>query len=109
MEQSIKELPELFAKVNQGVIEEGPSALKIEDRSRLSLLASAWISMSYTKEILSVHQINLHYCFGSEWNLTPHERVLILRSLVGDTYDTRPGWKWFRRSNDEDFLKILLK
>jgi hypothetical protein len=94
------ELTELFTKLGRQVTKEGSSILDFSDRARLFLLTSAWFSEVHTREILGIHETNIAYRYRRDWELSTEEGILLARSIIGDTYDVRPGWYWFRDRED---------
>jgi HEAT repeat protein len=105
-----EELVDLFKTLDRQVAKEGPSVLGFPDRARLFLLTSAWFSQVHLREILGVHETNIAYRYRRDWELSPEERGLLQRSLIGDTHDVRPGWYWVRDQEDEaidDWILVI--
>lgn len=104
------DLRDLFSRIVAGADVGKPIALDLADRARLHLVASAWLSEAYGRELLSVHQINLIYQLRRHFSLSREEIKLLFRTMVSDRFGVCPGWYWVRELPEEDLnsgLRLL--
>lgn len=101
-----KQVTDLFKRVGKQVVEGGLEAVQFKDRARLFLVASCWLSAD-TGELMGVHEANIAYRHRREWEISREEGKLLVRSLIGDEHDLRPGWYWLRNKSDEVVHKLL--
>ena len=108
------QLTELINFVNQSInnneLGVNPRGVETLDRfyiARLALLAKTWMSLRYSKELLSAHEINLLYQYKENLETTAQERILLLRTLIHDPYDVTAGWYWFQDIELADLLLAL--
>lgn len=76
--------------------------------ARLYLLATMLISR-HSNETLGVHEINLLYCHRRQLKVTPRERMLLMRTLMADSYEVIPGWYWFQNWDQSTMESILFR
>jgi hypothetical protein len=72
--------------------------------ARLMLLAAASYDWNAIHVELGTHEINSVYWHRSTLILTPHERLFIIRTLLLDVTDTKPGWYWTQTLKREAWL-----
>ena len=65
---------------------------------RLYLIASALVFQRYTNDLLGTHEINLLYLHREKLEMLSWEGTLILRTIIGNSFDVTPGWYWFKGS-----------
>jgi HEAT repeat protein len=75
--------------------------------ARLYLLASTLMSENYTGDLIGVHEINVMYLQRETIEVTGYEKSLLLRTLVGNTNNTVPGFYWFRDLSLDQFILLL--
>lgn len=78
------------------------------DIVRLFLLTSTLISRKYTNVVMGVHEINLLYKDRGKLDAAFSEKIEILRSMIGRSNDTTPGWFWLQDQADEGLIFDLL-
>jgi HEAT repeat protein len=93
-------VPECFA-AHEGQLQEF-------DVARLYLLTATLMSHRYTRDILTTHDINLLYKYRDRLEPTSFELSQLLRAVVEDSGDVKPGWFWFQRTEEDRLPKILL-
>lgn len=98
----------LFSNLNKDVINSGPDALDFWKRTRLFLFASALFSDSHIGETFGAHEINLAYRKRKEWALSKAEFQFLVRSIVNDGYDVKPGWYWLKNIPEETVDQIYV-
>jgi hypothetical protein len=108
------QLTELVNFVNQSInnneLGVNPRGVEALDRfyiARLALLAKTWMSLRYSNELLSAHEINLLYQYKENLETTAQERILLFRTLIHDSYDHTAGWYWFQDIEVADLLLAL--
>jgi len=94
------ELGLMLQKANSQVNGNEDAVIDFWDITRMFLLASSWFSSVHSNERFGVHEINLVFSKRTSWTLSKEERSLIFRTIALDEYSTRPGWYWFRNSED---------
>jgi Domain of unknown function (DUF4062) len=75
--------------------------------ARLQLLAKTWLSSRYTNEQLTVHELNLLYRHRDQLQATGIEATLILETVLGNLFDTTPGWFWFKGLTSDAIEQFL--
>lgn len=102
-------LVDLFKKVQISMNEQkGVDSLEYLDVVRLYLLSFTWFSKVHYSEILGIHEISLIYFYKEKIELSPDEIILIIRSLIGDESDLRPGWFWFKSIGKRKLKKFII-
>lgn len=101
------ELQLLIQKASKQIESNVEGELEFWDKTRFFLLASAWFSKSHNDERLGVHEINLVYTMRGKWTLALEEKELIFKTMVSDSYETRPGWFWFRNLKYNNIGQVL--
>lgn len=75
--------------------------------ARLSLFSTSWLSANYSHDILGAHEVNLLYRYRDQVELFHPERILLLRTAIGNSESTAPGWYWFQSSR-ADYVFFLV-
>ncbi len=74
---------------------------------RSLLLSAALVDISGTDSSpLPVHELNTLYRYRSRLDATFSEAQILLKSLLGDAQNLRPGWFWFK---DDDVEEATLR
>ena len=84
-----------LAKGDTSFFEQGTEALAPFHVARVHLLAMTLAATHSSEEPLTNHQVNYLYKHGDDLKLTPHEAILLWKTVVTDSLDSKPGWKWF--------------
>lgn len=64
--------------------------------ARLDLTITTLIYRYYDDELLTPRTINTLFKYREELDSAPRELYQLMRSLVGDPNNVRPGWYWFK-------------
>ena len=88
-------------------IQEGTTANDQFSAARLHLFGLSWISELNTGELLETHSINILFVQRKRHKLLGPERSLLFRTVVGQFYETSPGWFWVRHFDAETTEALL--
>ena len=76
---------------------------------RSVLLSAALVAASGTSATaLPIHELNTLYRYRGRLRATSHELSVLLRSILADDLDLKPGWYWFRDYEVEEVEGILI-
>lgn len=84
------------------------SVLQEFEVARLFLLSATLMFHRYTRDTLGTHEINVLYKYREELEMTAAEEFQILRAIVENTADLKPGWFWFRKMRGKSTAAALL-
>lgn len=109
--QQLRTLSALLSKTLQGRVPTffatHGTLLQEFDVARLHLLSATLMSHRYTGEVLATHDINLIYKHRDQLDATSNEFFLLLRTVVEDTGDVKPGWFWLQGTEEEIVRNVL--
>jgi hypothetical protein len=72
-------------------------ALPAASTARLLLFAATNYDWNWQHIEFGVHEINSMYLYREEAPLTGQERIFLLRTILLDTFSTKPGWYWIHK------------
>lgn len=78
-----------------GRLSETIDALKV---ARLGLAVASIVNRDVESGLLGVHLINLLYKNRKRIKLNRIEEMLVLRTIIGSTFELTPGWFWLKDS-----------
>lgn len=95
--------------LNEGILSASAPEIKIETYSiiRFYLLASSLASEQCTSSLLGTHEINLLFLHREKLELTPIEKKLLFRTLIGGSKNVVPGWYWFKEWDQDAIHQSL--
>lgn len=106
---ALRQLQEVSAYVKEFVANNGVRVVGDRDSFlgiRTYLLAASWMAQQ-TQELLGSHQQNLIYLHRADFEFTPDERRLLVRSLFADEETVIPGWYWLRDATADNAKSLL--
>lgn len=98
---------ELFERLNHSInVQTGE--IGFWDKTRLYLTASSLYSKAHSHDVLDNHVINVIFHKRNEWTLSSDEELLVLRSIISDQQNLKPGWCWLKDYGEEKLRDLLV-
>ena len=103
---------ELTAGFLQQLVGDGKDRGAIEprifDMLRLHTFASCYLELAGAGDLYGTHEINGLYKTRHEYLLTDNERKFVLRTMLADSEDVKPGWFWCQGLSPEYLYDLAL-
>lgn len=106
--QALSILQTVSTAVEQGELDFVPhTPIDTPELYRFDVIARSITSYHYTNEVLDPHALNRLYKRYDTTHLTPVERHLVFRTMIGQTATNTPGWFWFTDRTQPRLKNIL--
>ncbi len=101
------ELASVYQNILENISVGTESEITFWTSLRTLVSALSLFSLKDTGELLGTHKFHYVYIKRKEWTLSLYERILLIRSFLGDKDGYASGWYWLQNNMKIDIFTIL--